>query len=160
MSEIPSNKKLIVTQNKARNTDEEFGLGKSAIGNQIRNFAPAKTRSEVRKFTCEHWEVPKGLQLIDYYVEDLAVGMDRSEFPSGLNRGPLTASIEHVLENQEHRLLKLSEIEVFVEEMSFDITTAMAVPKSGRNPDTFARRRLKPQLEAYRKLCETRKAAA
>lgn len=71
-----------------------MSLSKIAIENRIRKFAPVSARPEVIEFACENWEALADLDLTDYLVKDLAVGVQRSEFPSGSDKGPLTVAIE------------------------------------------------------------------
>jgi hypothetical protein len=58
------------------------------IENLFRNHAPARNRPRVAAYTVDGWKAPKNLNLVDYCLRYLATGVVRSEFPSGLDRGP------------------------------------------------------------------------
>ncbi|KAF1954436.1 hypothetical protein CC80DRAFT_550461 [Byssothecium circinans] len=74
-------------------------------------------------YTCSGWAPPdsftKSGTLMDYYLEDVANGVPRENFPTGLDKGPLTWAVEHVLDNQDHTL-KLSGMSQFVQKMGLD----------------------------------------
>ncbi|KAK3201187.1 hypothetical protein GRF29_185g51929 [Pseudopithomyces chartarum] len=73
--------------------------------------------------TCGNWKVPPcgrvthpADDLMDYYVSDLAYGVSRDKFPTGVDAGPLTAVIQHVLDNANHphsQMLRLSDVAAF-----------------------------------------------
>jgi len=108
-------------------------------------------------FSCDSWTAPGALHLIDYHVRHLATGVGRNEFPSGADRGPVTAAIEYVLDHPEHLMLKLGEVEEFVAQFGLDTGTTFVSPASGLNLDRDAIGRLERQLTVYRKLCEQRR---
>ncbi|KAH3905970.1 hypothetical protein HBI56_161230 [Parastagonospora nodorum] len=143
--------------NKARDTDETEGILKSTIENQFSKHAPLATRTETEVFSCDSWTPPSVPRLIDYHVRHLVTGVSRTEFPSGADRGPVTAAIEYFLDHPEHLMLKLGEMESFVAHFGLDIGTALVRPGSGLNLDRDAIGRLEPQLNKYRKLCEQRR---
>jgi hypothetical protein len=130
-----------------------LGLTKTPIENQFANRAPVGDRPKVTVFTLNGWKDPINLDLTDYCLKYLATGVARSEFPTGLDRGPLTETIEYALDHQEYESLKLSDVEQFVAVKGLDTTSAFMATSLELNPDEQAIRRLKPDLERYRVLC-------
>jgi hypothetical protein len=106
------------------------------------------------------WKAPENLDLVDYRLRYVSVGVVRSEFPSGLDRGPLTQAIEYTLDHEEHKYLRLSDVVRLIHEQEFDTTSAFVTTSLGLSPDEEAIRRLKPALERYRILCEEKRVAA
>jgi hypothetical protein len=143
----------------------------STIGEQTKRFGPGKEIHEyldafgekqqrltsivappVTDFSCRNWTAPKDLRLVDYYIRDLANGVERGSFPSGLDRGVLTQVIEHVVDSaEEWGDLKLSQLEWFVAQsgVEFDAFNPSFGPGM-RNPDVEAFDRHKADLRQYR----------
>jgi hypothetical protein len=120
---------------------------------QLKQQTASIVASPVTVFSCDKWTPPSGdLRLVDYYVRDLANGVDRVNFPSGLDKGVLTQVIEHVLDDlEEWADLKLSQIPWFVEHSEVEIDTTYPFFEPGmENPDTEAFARHKADLRRYR----------
>ncbi|KAI4630886.1 hypothetical protein J4E83_002410 [Alternaria metachromatica] len=91
--------------NRAYNTDAVEGVGPSTIsqqtnkhGREIQELSgsrgqkqqhlPVIATSPDTSFSCESWTPPDDeYRLVDYYVRDLANGVDRENYPSGSDRG-------------------------------------------------------------------------
>ena len=157
-------------KNRAYNTDAVEGVGPSTISQQtnkhgrdiqelsgsrgqVQQHLPAIAASPVTSFICESWTPPgDGYRLVDYYVRDLANGVDRDDFPSGSVRGVLTQVIEHVVDNPEEWAdLKLSDVQFIEDSEGYFETTNPAFGPGMENPDKEAFRRHNPDLKRYRK---------
>lgn len=134
-----------------RGVDEEDGLLKSTVENQHARYAPVGTRNKVTTFTCCNWEKPPGLDdPIDYSLRNLATGIDRSRFPDGHDRGPLTACIELALDHAEGGRLRLSHVKRLVSGLNLGTTVPFQAVLNGStslNADEAAISRLRPILE-------------
>ena len=163
--------KADISKNRAYNTDAAEGVVVSTIGDQTKRFGPGKEIHEyldalgqtqqrltsvaaptVTDFSCRNWTAPKDLRLVDYYIRDLANGVERGSFPSGLDKGVLTQVIEHVVDNAEEcGDLKLSQLEWFVAHSGVKINALNSSFRPGmRNPDVEAFDRHKANLRQYR----------
>ncbi|KAI4649378.1 hypothetical protein J4E93_003696 [Alternaria ventricosa] len=156
--------------NRAYNTDAVEGIGPSTIsqqtnkhGREIRELLESSGQEQqqvtesavlpVTSFSCESWTPPGNeYRLVDYYVRDLANGVDRENFPSGSDRGFLTQLIEYVLDNlDEWADLKLSDVQFIEDSGGFFQTTNPAFGPGMENPDEEAFHRHKLHLKRYRK---------
>ncbi|KAI4910334.1 hypothetical protein J4E90_007769 [Alternaria incomplexa] len=156
--------------NRAYNTDAVEGVGPSTIsqqtnkhGREIQELSgsrgqeqqhlPAIAASPVTSFSCENWTPPgKEYRLVDYYVRDLANGVDRDDFPSGSDRGLLTQLIEYVVDNiAEWGDLLLSDVAFIEDSEGYFETTNPSFGPGMENPDEEASRRHKSDLKRYRK---------
>ena len=157
-------------KNRAYNTDAVEGVGPSTIsqqtnkhGREIQELSgsrgqeqqhlPAIAVSPVASFSCENWTPPGDeYRLVDYYVRDLANGVDRENYPSGSDRGFLTQVIEFVDDNlDEWGDLLLSDVQFIEDSGGYFQTTNPAFGPGMKNPDEEAFRRHKLQLKRYRK---------
>jgi len=157
-------------KNRAYNTDAVEGVGPSTIsqqtnkhGREIQELSgsrgqeqqhlPAIAASPVTSFSCENWTPPgKEYRLVDYYVRDLANGVDRDDFPSGSDRGLLTQLVEYVVDNiAEWGDLLLSDVAFIEDSEGYFETTNPSFGPGMENPDEEASRRHKSDLKRYRK---------
>ncbi|KAI4649903.1 uncharacterized protein J4E79_009749 [Alternaria viburni] len=101
----------------------------------------------------ESWTPPGDeYRLVDYYVRDLANGVDRENYPSGSDRGLLTQLIELVDDNpDEWADLKLSDVQFIEDSEGYFETTNPSFGPGMENPDKEAFRRHNPDLKRYRK---------
>ena len=157
-------------KNRAYNTDAVEGVGPSTISQQTNKYSreiqelsgsrgqeqqhlSAIAAPPVTSFSCGNWTPPVNeYRLLDYYVRDLANGVDRGNYPSGLDRGLLTQVIEYVVDNlDEWADLLLSDVP-FIEDLGgYFQTTNPAFGPGMENPDEEAFRRHRLQLKRYRK---------
>ncbi|KAI4654900.1 uncharacterized protein J4E78_007079 [Alternaria triticimaculans] len=156
--------------NRAYNTDAVEGVGPSTIsqqtnkhGREARELLESSGQGQqqitesaahpVTSFSCESWTPPGDeYQLVDYYVRDLANGVDRDDFPSGSDRGLLTQLIEFVDDNlDEWADLLLSDVQFIEDSGGYFQTTNPAFGPGMENPDEEAFRRHRLQLKQYRK---------
>jgi len=159
-----------VTKNRAYNTDAIEGVGPSTIsqqtnkhGREAREMLESSGQGQqqvtesaalpVTSFSCERWTPPGDeYRLVDYYVRDLANGVDRDNFPSGSDRGLLTQLIEFVDDNlDEWADLLLSDVQFIEDSGGYFQTTNPAFGPGMENPDEEAFRRHRLQLKRYRK---------
>ncbi|KAI4927210.1 uncharacterized protein J4E92_006377 [Alternaria infectoria] len=159
-----------LTKNRAYNTDAVEGIGPSTIsqqtnkhGREIQELSgsrgqeqqhlPAIAAPPVTSFSCENWTPPGNeYRLVDYYVRDLANGVDRDDFPSGSDRGFLTQLIEYVVDNpEEWGDLLLSDVQFIEDSEGYFQTTNPSFGPGMENPDKEAFRRHNPVLKRYRK---------
>jgi hypothetical protein len=95
------------------------------------------------------------MALIDYYLKDIANGIERRNFPKGVDRRALTRAIEFVLDSPAWAWVKLGQLEWFAERMNLDIISPpLPVEKPRTNPDMEAYGRLEPELKEYRAMCK------
>ncbi|KAI4622035.1 hypothetical protein J4E80_004412 [Alternaria sp. BMP 0032] len=156
--------------NRAYNTDAVEGIGPSTIsqqtnkhGREIQELSgshgqeqqhlPAIAAAPVTSFSCGNWTPPGNeYRLVDYYVRDLANGVDRDDFPSGSDRGFLTYLIEYVVDNpEEWGDLLLSDVQFIEDSEGHFQTTNPSFGPGMENPDEEASRRHKSDLKRYRK---------
>jgi hypothetical protein len=119
-------------------TDKRMPKGKDGT-----RLAPS-ARTPSTDLTCGAWTPPpqkKGVILVDYYIRDLAMGVQRKKFPQGPDKGGLTLATEYVLDHPfdiQCQKLKLSGLEGFIKAMG------IGQLQSGSNdphPDVVARAR-------------------
>ncbi|KAF1954435.1 hypothetical protein CC80DRAFT_506448 [Byssothecium circinans] len=94
-------------------------------------------------FSCQNWTPPEKLRLMNYHVLDLAEGVLRSEFPTGVDKGPLTYAIEFARDHPtapEVDRLMLNGLPQFIQEKGFD----NCIPSLGLNITSAAH----PDVEA------------
>ena len=100
-------------------TDKKMPKGKDGTR------PPPSARSPSVDLTCGTWTPPqlrKGAVLVDYYVQDLAMGVRREKFPRGPDKGGLTLTIEYVLDHPldaQCQNLKLGGLEGFIQTKGF-----------------------------------------
>ena len=159
-----------MTKNRAYNTDAVEGVGPSTIsqqtnkhGREARELLESSGQGQqqvtesaalpVTSFSCESWTPPGDeYRLVDYYVRDLANGVDRDNFPSGSDRGFLTQVIELVVDNPEEWAdLKLSDVQFIEDSGGYFQTTNPAFGPGMEDPDEEAFRRHRLELKRYRK---------
>jgi hypothetical protein len=95
------------------------------MGDELKNG----TRTPVTNFTCAGW-VPSEGEVTEYFVVDLAAGIQRDDFPTGVDRGPLTRTIEYLLDHPEQKIsqgLKLSQLAHFVQQKGFEDLAALGM---------------------------------
>jgi hypothetical protein len=116
----------------SKTKDIETMGGKDAAStnkpNQSKGRPPPNERSPYSNPCCLDWtppEPPRGTEsiLVDYYIQDLAAGVRRENFPREADMGALTLAIGRVLDypqNTECQNLKLSGLEDFITKHHLD----------------------------------------
>jgi hypothetical protein len=73
-------------------------------------------------FTCKSWATIEKETILDYYVRQIAAGIQRARFPLGPDKGGFTYALEYVLDHPEECLgLKASQLEQFIITKGFDV---------------------------------------